>query len=127
MIAQSLCAAVAVTSGVLLYSYPQTLAAVRQPLVYLHDLSGDLLILAVIVYLLVHLRRTLKLWALALSWWTGLLSVAALVVVGLTGVYGQLWPMPSGEVVWVVHVAGGLLVTASACSHSAYGLRRRIR
>lgn len=127
MIAQSVCAVVATMTGTLAYTYPETLRAIRAPLIFIHDLSGDLLILAVLAYLWLHLHRTWKLRRLALSWWTGLASVLVFALVALTGIYGQLAPMPSGSLPSTAHLLGGLAVVALACFHGAHGLRRRIR
>jgi hypothetical protein len=89
--------------------------------------SGDLLLLAAAAYLWIHLQRTWRLTRLAVSWASGVSAALVLAVVGGTGIYGQLAPMPSGSGPSTVHAVTGLAVVGLACFHGAFGLRRRIR
>lgn len=127
LIALATCASVATVSGTLIYAYPETLRAVRGPLVVAHDVSGDLMLIAAVVYLWVHLRRTWPMKKWRVSRWTGIVTVAILCVVGASGIYGQLAPMPSGSALSLAHVIAAVALVALACFHGAHGLRRRLR
>ena len=127
MIALSIFASIATVTGTFTYAYPETLKAIRAPLIVVHDISGDLSLVAAVVYLWIHLKRTWKLGKLALSWWTGLSTATLLSMVGATGIYGQIVEMPWGSWPATMHIVGGIAVIALACFHGAYGLRRRIR
>ena len=125
LIALSTATSVAVVTGTFTYAYPETLAAVRPQMLWVHELSGDAMIVSAAVYLVIHLKRTWRLRKLALSWWTGLLVAAVLAVCAASGVAGQLSEL---SVTWYwAHVVSSVIVVAGACFHSAYGLMRRLR
>ena len=48
MIAVIAFGSIAITTATLTYSYPETLASVRRPLILAHDISGDLTLVALV-------------------------------------------------------------------------------
>lgn len=127
LLAVTVLAGVAVTTAVGLFSYPSTLGAVRGALVVLHDLSGDLLLIAGVLYLSAHLRRTWRMKRRPVSKWSGYAAVLAWITSGATGIYGQLAPMPSGSSQSVVHGIASLALVVIACFHGAWGFLRPAR
>jgi hypothetical protein len=118
---------VATVTGTLTYAYPETLAAGRPALLLMHDVSGDLAVIASLVYLWLHLKRTWPIKKLALSRYSGMLTVAAWTAVAGTGIYGQLAPLAPETTAYDVHTWTSVAVIALACFHGANGLRRKIR
>lgn len=117
----------AIVTGTFTYAYPETLAPIRDELVLVHDVAGDAMLLSGVVYLAIHLRRTLRLNKLALSWWTGLAVVMVFVVAGATGIFGQLRALSPGTTLYWAHIVSSIALVAGACFHGANGLRRRLR
>ena len=115
---------VATVTGTLYYAYPETLRGLRPALRLMHEASGDLLIGAGTFYLVLHLRRTWRMWRRTLSRWTGTVALACLVLSSLTGLYGQLQVLADSSV-WWAHVVSSIGLVVLACLHGAYGLRHR--
>ena len=126
LIILSTVASLATVTGTFIYSYPETLASVRQAMIWLHDIAGDLMVVAGAIYLWIHLKRTWRMRKLGLSWWTGIVTIAVFVVVAATGIYGQVEPMPSGSTLSTLHSVSTIALLALACFHGGYGLRRRL-
>jgi hypothetical protein len=127
LIAVAAFGAVATITGTVLFAYPITFGAPRIAIVVVHNLSGDLLVLAGVAYLIVHLRRTWRMRGRALSRWTGYAAVAGWTIAGLTGIYGQAQPIPSGSTLSSLHVLSSLALIVLACFHGAWGFIRRER
>lgn len=127
LIALGAAACAAIVTGTFTYAYPETLAPIRGELLLAHEIAGDAMLLSGALYLAIHLRRTLRLYKLALSWWTGIGVLTMFAVAGGTGVYGQLRALSaSGSLYWA-HVVSSIALVAGACFHGANGLRRRLR
>lgn len=118
---------VAITTATLTYAYPETLAAIRRPMLLIHDLSGDLSIVALIGYLVVHLRRVWKIKHQTDSRWSGYLAVALWSIAGLTGIYGQIWPLERGSTAYLLHLATAITLIGASGIHGGLGYRRRLR
>lgn len=127
LIALSTFASIALTTGTLMYTYPETLRPIRTPMEWTHDVSGDLMIAAAVVYLWIHLKRTFGLKKRAVSTWTGYLSVAFVTVLSVTGVYGQIEPLEPGSALHWAHLVCAVIATVLGCFHGVHGLRRRLR
>ena len=126
LIALSVFAAIAATTGTMMYAYPETLASIQPAMVLIHDLSGDGMLIAAIVYLVIHLRRTWRMKKLLVSRYTGLTIGALLAVTGITGIYGQFIDMPSRSPISLLHGVAAIATIALACFHGAHGLRRKL-
>ena len=118
---------VAITTATFTYAYPETLAAVRAPLLLLHDLSGDAALLALLIYLVVHLRRVWKIKKQLDSRWTGYFAVALWLLAGGTGVYGQLFPLEPGTDAYRLHLLSAIARIGASGIHGGIGYRRRLR
>jgi hypothetical protein len=92
-----------------------------------HDISGDLLLVGGVFYLVAHLRKTWRMKRLKISRWTGYFAVASWLVAGGTGIYGQIYPMASRSTISWVHALASLALIVLACFHGAWGFFRRSR
>ncbi len=117
---------VCTSAGVLLYCYDHTLASIHRELVWLHVYTGDVAILAFIIYLVKHIGRV---WGFrqsrALSWWSGLLGGVIWTVASITGVWGQFGEFERFTLVWWIHAIASLAVLVALGFHAAYGFRAR--
>ena len=127
LIALSVCAFVATVTGTFVYAYPESFAAIRREMIVVHDVSGDLTLLAGALYLRHHLVRTWRMWRRVLSRFTGYLAVLVLAVAGGTGIYGQFYDMPSDSWPGMLHIGFAIASLVLACFHGGYGLRHRFR
>lgn len=127
LVALAALASVAVVTATGLYSYPETLAPVRGPLVFLHDVSGDAAVIVSALYLYLHLSRTWRMKKQRLSRYSGLLLVGLWAVTAVTGVYGQLFPLAQGTWSWRLHVVTSIAIIVLACFHGAWAYRPRKR
>lgn len=116
-------ASIAAVSATGLYSYPETLAAIRTPMVLLHDVSGDLAVIISGLYLSQHLARTWRMKRQLLSRWSGIVVVALWAVAAATGVYGQLAPLEQGTWPWQLHFVTSLATIVLVCFHGAWAFR----
>lgn len=120
-------ASVCATTGSLLYCYDDSLAVIRSPLVWTHDVSGDLALLLLGVYLFDHLKRTWRmLLTRPISWWTGAVAVLCWILIAVGGVWGQFAPLDRYSVLWWTHAAGGVAAVVLVCAHAAYGFRAKL-
>lgn len=121
--AASICA----TTGTFLYCYDESLALVRAPLIWTHDVTGDIALLFLGVYLMDHLKRT---WGLRksrpISWWTGVFAVAAWLLTAVGGVWGQVAPLVRYSPLWWTHAVGSVAAVVVASGHAAYGFRAKL-
>ena len=117
-------ASIATTTGTFIYCYPDTLEVVFRGMVIVHDVTGDLTILAGAWYLTIHLKRTWRMWRRVLQRWSGYAAVAVWIVAAVTGVYGQIAPMPSGSTMSTIHAISATALVIIGCVHGGYGLRR---
>lgn len=127
LIALSTFGSIALITGMFMYTYPETLRPIRAPMEWTHDISGDLMIVAAIVYLWIHLKRTFGLKKRAVSTWTGYFTVAFAAVLAGTGVYGQVLTLEPGSVLYWTHLICSVITTVLGCFHGVHGLRRRLR
>ncbi len=118
---------IATVTGTFIYAYPNTLQSVRSAMIVVHDLSGDLLVVAGVWYLWIHLARTWRMKKRHLSRWSGYVAVLLWIVAAATGVFGQLVAMPSGSTPSTLHAISGIALLVLGCFHGAYGLRRYFR
>ena len=117
-------AALSAGSGALLYCYWSQLGAARAVMAVVHEFSGDVAVLLLVVYSWGHLRRT---WILrrkrALSWWVGVGAATAWVLAAVTGVFGQLWTLRDSPVLWWLHAVGSFAALVIVCFHAVHGFR----
>lgn len=118
---------VAITTATFTYAYPETLAPIRGPLLLLHDLSGDAALIALFVYLVVHLRRVWRIKRQRDSRWTGYLAVALWLLAGGTGLYGQIFVLESGTLAYRLHLITAIALIGASGIHGGLGYRRRLR
>ena len=120
-------ASVCAVTGTFLYCYDVSLAPVRGPMIIAHDVSGDCTVALLGVYLIGHLART---WGLRrarpLSWWTGVVAVAAWAVTAVGGLWGQFAPLERYSPLWWTHAIGSLAAVIVAGGHCAYGFRAKL-
>jgi hypothetical protein len=116
---------IATATGTFIYTYPSTLESVRQVMIWTHDLSGDLLIAIVVLYLALHLPRTWRMWKRVLSRWSGYVAVLILAVAAGSGLYGQLVVLEPNTMIWQAHLVGSVAWVVLGSFHAAVGLRRR--
>lgn len=123
----SLVALVCIASGTMLYCYDETLQRWRDLLVTVHEISGDLTILLLIVYLWVHMKRT---WGLLptrkLSWWSGMVAVAAWLIASATGAWGQAYTLERFTAAWWLHAMASIAGVVIAGYHAAHGFRAKL-
>jgi hypothetical protein len=110
-----------------LYSYPETLAAIERPMVWLHDISGDIAILVTGLYLFNHLQRTWRMKKAKLSRYSGIFVVGIWCVGGATGIYGQFAPLVESSWPWRLHFVTCLASIIIVCFHGAWAYRPRKR
>ena len=127
LIALATLASIATVTGTFMYTYPETMAPIRDEMVLVHDVSGDLMIVATIVYLWVHLKRTFGLKKRPISTWTGYTVVSVMAILYGTGVWGQVDVMTSGGALHGTHLFTAVIVIMVGCFHGVFGLRRRLR
>ena len=127
LIGLSTFAFIAVVTGTFIYAYPTTLESLQRIMVIIHDVSGDLTLVFGAWYLSVHLKRVWRMRRLLLQRWSGLFAVAVWCLAGGTGIYGQIWPMPSDSPVGLTHMISSIVAVVLGCFHGGYGLRRRFR
>lgn len=127
LIALAVFASIAAITATGTYSYPETLAAVRGPLILLHDVSGDAAIVMSGLYLYLHLSRTWRMKRQRLSRYSGLVLVAIWSVTAVTGLYGQLFVLESGSLPWRLHAVTSIAIIVLACFHGAWAFRPRKR
>lgn len=124
LIIAAIAASIAVTTGTFIFCYPNTLEAIRRGMIIVHDISGDITIVAAVWYLSIHLKRTWRMWRYVLSRWTGYVALTVWAVVAVTGVYGQIFDMPTESVMSWIHIASSAIAVVIVCFHGGYGLRR---
>ena len=127
LIVLSSAASVAVVTGTFMYCYPNTMEALQTAMVWIHDASGDVTLAAGAWYLAVHLKRVWRMWKRVLQRWSGYVAVAIFAIAGGTGIYGQLYPMPSDSTLGVLHIVSSIAAVVLGCFHGGYGLRRKLR
>src|SRR5688500_20370870 len=71
LIALSTSAFIAVVTGTFMYCYPNTMESLQRAFVLIHDVSGDLTLIAGAWYLTVHLKRVWRMWRRVLQRWSG--------------------------------------------------------
>ena len=103
------------------------MAGLQKAMVIIHDVSGDITILAGIWYLTVHLKRVWRMWRRVLQRWSGYVTVAIFGAAAGTGIYGQIYPMPAESVPGFVHIVTAIAAVVVGCFHGGYGLRRKMR
>lgn len=119
-------ASVCTTTGTLLYCYDESLAVIRSPLIWTHNISGDLALILAGVYLFGHLRRTWRLFSIRpLSWWTGAIAVLCWILIAIGGIWGQFAPLDRYSVLWWTHAVGGIAAVVLTSAHAAYGFRAK--
>lgn len=117
-------ASIATITGTFVFCYPDTLEIVFDSMVVIHDITGDLTIVAAVWYLTIHLKRTWRMWRRVLQRWSGYVSVLVWGAAAVTGVYGQFVEMPSGSTMSTLHAISATAAVVLTCVHSGYGLRR---
>lgn len=127
LIALSTAALIAVVTGTFMYCYPATMETLQQAMARIHEVSGDVTLAAGAWYLAVHLKRVWRMWRRVLQRWSGYVAIGIFAVAGGTGIYGQLYPMPSDSTLGVVHILTSIAAVVLACFHGGYGLRRKLR
>jgi hypothetical protein len=127
LIALSTFAFIAVVTGTFMYCYPNTMESLQQPLVLIHDVSGDLTLVAGAWYLTIHLKRVWRMWRRVLQRWSGYFAVAVFAAASITGIYGQLYPMPAESPAGFLHIVSSIAAVVLGCFHGGYGLRRKLR
>ncbi len=127
LIALSAAAFIAVVTGTFMYCYPSTMETFQRSMVVVHDVSGDLTVVAGVWYLAIHLKRVWRMWRRVLQRWSGYFAVGVWSVAAGTGIYGQIYPMPTESVMGVLHVVTAIAVVVLGCFHGGYGLRRKFR
>lgn len=115
----------AATTATGLYSYPETLAMIRGPMIVIHDVCGDVALVLTGVYLNIHLRRTWRMKKLKLSRWSGIVVVGIWTVAGVTGVYGHFFPLEHGSWWWRLHFWPALATIVIVSFHGAWAYRPR--
>ena len=125
LIALSTFASIAVVTGTFIYCYPNTMEALQKAMVLIHDVSGDLTLVAGAWYLTVHLKRVWKMWRRVLQRWSGYVAVAIFACAGGTGIYGQLYPMPNDSAIGILHIISAIAAVVLGCFHGGYGLRKK--
>jgi hypothetical protein len=127
LVVLSTSALIAVVTGTFIYCYPNTMEALQTAMIWIHDASGDLTLIAGTWYLAIHLKRVWRMWRRVLQRWSGYIAVLVFGAAGGTGVYGQLYPMPSESTMSTIHVISAIAAVVLACFHGGYGLRRKLR
>jgi hypothetical protein len=127
LVALSTFAFIAVCTGTFMYCYPNTMEGLQTAMVVTHDVSGDLTLAATAWYLAIHLKRVWRMWRRVLQRWSGYFAVAVFAGSGVTGIYGQLYPMPAESVMGIVHIVSSIAAVVIGCFHGGYGLRRKLR
>jgi hypothetical protein len=125
LIALSTFAFIAVVTGTFMYCYPNTMEALQTAMVWIHDVSGDLTLLAGAWYLTIHLKRVWRMWRRVLQRWSGYVAVGIFALAGGTGIYGQLYPMPDDSPAGIMHIISSIAAVVLGCFHGGYGLRRK--
>lgn len=119
--------AAAASTGTLLFCYRTTLADFKPAMITAHELTGDAVVLAMGIYLWLHVGRT---WRLrrgrAVSWWSGLVGGLCWMVSIVTGVYAQVWGMGESTLLWWVHGLASFVAIVVVCFHAAYGFRASV-
>jgi hypothetical protein len=127
LIALSTSAFIAVVTGTFMYCYPNTMESLQQAFVLMHDVSGDLTLVAGAWYLTIHLKRVWRMWRRVLQRWSGYVAVLIFALAAGTGVYGQLYPMPAESIAGITHIIASIAAVVLGCFHGGYGLRRKLR
>lgn len=125
MIGLSIAAFIATCTAAGTYAYPETLAAIRAPMVLIHELSGDVAVALTVLYLVNHLARTWRMKKALVSRWTGIALVALAVVSALTGLYGQFVSLEQGSLLWWLHFVSSVVIILGACFHGLWAYRPR--
>src|SRR5688572_23558324 len=108
LIALSTSAFLAVVTGTFIYCYPNTMQSLQTAMVWIHDVTGDITLIAGAWYLAIHLKRVWRIWRRVLQRWSGYVAVLIFALAGGTGVYGQLYPMPSESTMSTIHVISAI-------------------
>ncbi len=117
-------AAVATTTGTLLFCYEQTLGPARNIVAVCHDISGDAAVVFLAVYLWRHVQKTWRMRrSRSVSWWTGVAGLSVWACASITGVYGQMWALEASPWTWWGHALGSFGAIVLMSVHVAYGYR----
>jgi len=117
-------AAVATTTGTLLFCYERTLGSARNVVAVCHDISGDAAAVLLAVYLWRHVQKTWRMRRTrSISWWTGVAGLSVWVCASITGVYGQMWALDASPWMWWAHALGSFGAIVLMSVHVAYGYR----
>lgn len=119
------CVIVAASSAMMTYSYPTTIAPIMQPMIWVHDISGDLALAITGLYLLNHLQKVWKMKRATVSRYTGMGVVGIWLVGGGIGVYGQFVDLVQGTFLWGLHFWTCLASIIIVCFHGAWAYRPR--
>jgi hypothetical protein len=127
LVALSVLVGTAATTATGTYSYPETLKAIRGPMIFIHDASGDIALVISGMYLWNHLTRTWRMKKQRTSRWTGIIVVALWCVAGVTGLYGHFLPLEHGGWPWRLHFVCSVATIVIVCFHGAWAYRPRKR
>lgn len=119
------CIVVAATAATATYCYPETLGAIEGPMIFAHDVSGDIALLITGLYLFGHLPRTWKMRRMKLSRYTGMFVVALWLVAGGTGLYGHFVKLVDHSPIWWVHFVTAMASCIIVCFHGIWAYRPR--
>lgn len=118
---------VATCTAAVTYAYRTTLAAIQGAMALTHEISGDLAIVLSGLYLFNHLGKTWRMKRAKVSRYTGIGVVALWSITALSGVYGQVWPLERGSLLWFLHFFTSVAIILGACFHGLWAYRPRQR